>query len=66
MAETCEIQVSNSGVAKGMPGRAQALPNVCCSLQPSLQKSRYSNRTVKHSIKAVINYVNYIIVTPAL
>ena len=32
--------VSNSGVAKGMPGRAQTLPNVCCALPPSLQKDR--------------------------
>ena len=32
--------VSNNGVAKGMPGRAQALQNACCALPPSLQKDR--------------------------
>ena len=37
MAETCEMSdalVSNCGVAKGMPGKAQALPNACCALPP--------------------------------
>ena len=56
MAETCETQdtlVSKSGVAKGMPDRAQILSNVCSALPPSLQKLRYSNKIVKHSIKAV-------------
>ena len=41
MDEMCETRgtlVSNSGIAKGMPGRAQALPNACCALLPSLQK----------------------------
>ena len=41
MAETCETRdtlVSSSGIAKGMPGRAQALLNACCALPPSLQK----------------------------
>ena len=36
MTETCEMRdtlVSNSGVAKGMPGR---LPNACCALPPNL------------------------------
>ena len=28
------------GVAKGGSGRAQALPNACCALPPSLQKIR--------------------------
>ena len=27
-----------SGIAKGGPGRAQALPNACCALPPRLQK----------------------------
>ena len=42
-----------SGVAKGGPGVAQALPNLnaCCALPPKLQKSRYSNRTVKILLK---------------
>ena len=30
----------SSGVAKGGPGRAQALPNACCALPPRLQKDR--------------------------
>ena len=41
MAETCETQdtlVSNSGAAKGTPGRAEALPNAACALPRSLQK----------------------------
>ena len=41
MAETSEMQdtlVSNSDIAESTPGRAQALPNVCCALPPSLQK----------------------------
>ena len=32
--------VSNSGAAKGMPDKAQALPNAYCTLPPSLQKDR--------------------------
>ena len=69
MVETCKIRdtlVSNSGIAKSMPGRAQTLPNACCALPPT-KRSRYSNRsrTVKYSIKAVSNYVNYT-VTPTL
>ena len=43
MPETCEkwdTLASNSSVAKGMPGRAQVLPNACCTLPPSLQKDR--------------------------
>ena len=43
MAETCKTQdtlVSNSSVAKGMPDRAQDLPNACYALPPSLQKDR--------------------------
>ena len=42
MAETYETQdtsVSNSNIAKAMPGRAQALPIDYCAL-PSLQKDR--------------------------
>ena len=41
IAETCETQdtlVSSSAVAKGMPGRAQVLPNAYYVLPPSLQK----------------------------
>ena len=57
MAETCEMQ--DKLVLNGMPGRAQALLNACCTLPPSLQKSRYFNRTVKLFIKTVSNYVNY-------
>ena len=43
IAETCEMRdtlVSNNGAAKGMPGRAQTLPNACCVVPPSLQKDR--------------------------
>ena len=40
MAETSDTLVSNSGVAKSTPGRAQALPNACCALPPRLQKDR--------------------------
>ena len=39
MAKTYEIQdtlVSNSGVAKGMPGNAQALPDTYCALPPTV------------------------------
>ena len=39
MAKACEIQdtlVSNSGIAKGKPGNAQALLNTRCALPPSL------------------------------
>ena len=57
MTETCEMQdtlVSNSGVAKGMPGRVQTVPNACYTIPLNLQKRlRYSNGTVKYSIKAV-------------
>ena len=35
--ETLDTLVSNSGVAKDMPGRAQALPNACYALPSSLQ-----------------------------
>ena len=45
-----------SGVAKGGPGRAQALPNACCALPPTYvdcKRLRYSNKTVRYSIKAV-------------
>ena len=41
MIETCEMSdtlVSNSGIAKDTPGRAQDLSNVCYALPPSLQK----------------------------
>ena len=34
--------ISNSDVAKGTPGKAQALPNACCALPPSLQKDQYT------------------------
>ena len=43
MAEICEMQnifVLNSGMAKGMPGRARTLPNAYSALPPSLQKDR--------------------------
>ena len=36
--ETQDTLVLNSGIAKGTPNRAQALPNTCCDLPPSLQK----------------------------
>ena len=40
MTEICETQdtlVSNSSVDKGMPGRAQTLPNVCSALSLKLK-----------------------------
>ena len=49
MAETRNTLVSNSDLAKGMPDRAQALQNVCCSLPPNLQKDR-SNILLKQSV----------------
>ena len=56
--------VSNSGVAKGMPGRAQALPNTCCALPPNLQKDQdtlieQSNILLKQSVN-IIDHVDYI------
>ena len=57
MAETCETQgalVSNNGITKGMPGSAQALPNACCALPPSLQNQntliKLSNILLKQSV----------------
>ena len=40
----------HNSIAKGGPRRAQTLSNVCCDLP---LRSRYSNRTVKYSNKAV-------------
>ena len=60
MVETCETPdalVSNSGVAKGMPGRAQAYPNACCALPPSLQIDR--DTLIEQSVN-IIDYVKYI------
>ena len=56
--------LSNSGIAKGRSGRAQALPNAYCALPPSLQKDRdtlieQSNFLLNQSVN-IINYVNYI------
>ena len=75
MVEACETRdalVSNSVLAKDMPGRAQALPNACCALPPTLQIEQdtvieQSNILLKQSviIIAYANY-NYYIVTPAL
>ena len=64
MAKTCETQdtlVSNSGIAKHTPGRAQALPNACCTLPPSLQKDRdtlieQSNIPLKRSMTIRVYY----------
>ena len=58
MAETCEARdtlVSNSGVAKSVPGRAQALLNACGALPLRLQKDRdtlieHSNILLKQSV----------------
>ena len=51
--------VSNSGIAKRMPGRTQALPN---ALRPTSQKDRDTliEQSSKYFIKAVSNHVNYI------
>ena len=43
----------HSGVAKGGPDRAQALPNDGYALPPRLQKDRDTLIKVKYSIKAV-------------
>ena len=56
MVETCEMRdalVSNSGIAKGMPGRPRPsqILAVHCHLVCKYCRSRYSNRTVKYSIK---------------
>ena len=66
MSETCEMQdklVSNSGIAKGMPGRAYTLPNACCALPLYLQKDQdslieQSYILVKLSVN-IIDHVNY-------
>ena len=64
MAETCKTQdtlVSNSGIAKGMPGRAPAIPNTCCALPPSLQdrdtQIEQSDIILKQSVN-IICYIN--------
>ena len=49
----CIVCIPSSGVAKGGPGRARAHPSVCCAIPLRLKKSRYSNREVKYSNKAV-------------
>ena len=41
--------------AKGISGKAQALPNLSHLVS---KRSRYSNRTVKYSIEAVSNFIN--------
>ena len=72
MAETREMQdalVLNSGVVKGMPGRAQAYSNACFALPTSLQTDQdtlieQSTILLKQSVN-IIDYVKYI-VTPAL
>ena len=62
MVETCEMQealVSNSGVAKGMPGRAQALTNSCCALPTGLK----INQIIKQSsilLKQSVNIIEYV------
>ena len=38
--ETWDTLISDTGIAKGSLGRAQALSNVYCALPPSLQKDR--------------------------
>ena len=67
MAETCEKRytlVSNSSIGKVTHGKAQALPNACCVLPPSLQKYQdtlieQSNFLLKQSVN-IIHYVNNI------
>ena len=43
--------VLNSDTAKGMPGNAQALPNACIALPPSLQ-NRYTLIEQSHILSA--------------
>ena len=67
MAEACETWdalVSNSVLAKGMPGRAQTLLNACCALPTTLQIDQdtlieQSNILLKQSV-IIITYANYI------
>ena len=67
MVKPCETQealVLNSGVAKGTPSRAQAIPNSCCVLPPGLQINQNtliesSGILLKQSVN-IIDYVNYI------
>ena len=70
MAETYEMQdilVSNSGVAKSMPGRAQALPNACCALPPMQFAKDGDTLTeqTKYPLKQSV-LCKFNIVTPAL
>ena len=70
MAEACgtwDTLVSSSVVVKCMPGRAQPPLKFAMHCHLVCKGSRYSNRTVKYSIKTLSNYVNYIyVVTPTL
>ena len=55
MQRIMSIITSALGVAKGMPGRTQAIPNACCSPPPNLQKDRdtlveQSNILLKQSV----------------
>ena len=55
MAKTCELLdtlVSNSGIvmAKGTPGRVSPSKMLAAPCHIACKTSRYSNRTVKHSI----------------
>ena len=62
--------VSSRGIAKGMPDRAQVLKMFTLLYHLFAKRSRYFNRTFKHSIKAVSKNIClsklYNIVTPAL
>ena len=63
MVETCETRytlVSSSGIAKGMPDRAQ-IPKIFALLyHPFVKRSRESNKAFKHSIKAVSKTFGYL------
>ena len=74
VAETCEARdtlVSNSGIAKGMPNRAQALPNNCwpCHLACKRYSKEQLNILLKQSVNIICNaniYSHSCIVTLSL
>ena len=57
------------GVAKGVPGRAQAHPNVGCALTMKIEKDQYtlieqSNNLLKQSMALSVPYQLEILATP--
>ena len=63
IVETREMQdtlVSNTSIAKAHLVRLRSSQKLTVPCHLVRKRLRYSNRTVKYSIKAVSNYVNYI------